>query len=135
MPQLTSDRPNWASSAASAKSQAMSWVKHSRHIGYHAHHGSADIRGGYLDASILPEVVNYSAEELLDHLVAGDAETVIAKLKRIEGLGVDEFSTFMDWGEPQPMVMRSLERFKKDVMPEFKGRHESGALAGAGAAG
>ena len=27
MPQLTSDRPNWASSAAIAKSQAISWVK------------------------------------------------------------------------------------------------------------
>jgi alkanesulfonate monooxygenase SsuD/methylene tetrahydromethanopterin reductase-like flavin-dependent oxidoreductase (luciferase family) len=52
-------------------------------------------------------------------LVVGDPETVIAKLNAIEAMGVDQFVVYADWGQPQEMVMRSLELFAAEVLPHL----------------
>ena len=63
----------------------------------------------------------YKASDMRENLMIGTADEVIAKLKRIEDLGYDEFSLWIDSGMSFDRKKASLERFIRDVMPAFKG--------------
>jgi hypothetical protein len=54
-----------------------------------------------------------------DNLLIGDAAEVIEKLKKIEALGYDEFSLWIDSGQSFDRKRDSLKRFIEDVMPAF----------------
>jgi len=53
------------------------------------------------------------------YLPVGSADEVIARLKRYEALGYDEFSLWIDTGMSFERKRASLERFIADVMPAF----------------
>ena len=99
--------------------ESMELVARFRATSFQHRHDHADIRGGYLAPGPMPEGSEISAEELARRLVVGDPETVVEKLKVIESLDVDQFVVYMDWGQPQERVRRSLELFARDVMPHF----------------
>ena len=61
----------------------------------------------------------YNAEMLEQNLMFGSPEEVIAKLKRYEALGVDDFIYYASLGLGQKEQKRSLELFCKEVMPAF----------------
>ena len=58
-------------------------------------------------------------EKLRRDLTFGTARVVIDRLKRIEDLGYDEFSFWIDSGMPLALKKVSLQRFIGEVMPAF----------------
>jgi len=60
-----------------------------------------------------------SAENMQRDLTIGTASQVIDQLKRIEDLGYDEFSFWIDSGMSYERKRDSLNRFINDVMPAF----------------
>jgi len=61
----------------------------------------------------------YSAKAMRENLLIGEAPEVIEKLRRIEALGYDEFSLWIDSGMSFERKKASLERLIRDVMPAF----------------
>ncbi len=61
----------------------------------------------------------YSPQAMRENLLIGDAAEVIEKLRRIEALGYDEFSLWIDSGMSFQRKKASLERLIRDVMPAF----------------
>ena len=61
-----------------------------------------------------------SEQEIFDNCVFGSPATVRDKLAEYQSLGVNHFSAYMNMGQSHDMVMGSLERFAKDVMPAFR---------------
>ena len=61
----------------------------------------------------------YSPEVMRDNLLIGEAPEVVDRLKKIEALGYDEFSLWIDSGMSFARKRASLERFIADVMPAF----------------
>jgi alkanesulfonate monooxygenase SsuD/methylene tetrahydromethanopterin reductase-like flavin-dependent oxidoreductase (luciferase family) len=61
----------------------------------------------------------YSAKAMRENLLIGQAPEVIEKLRRIEALGYDEFSLWIDSGMSFERKKASLERLIRDVMPAF----------------
>jgi len=61
----------------------------------------------------------YSPELIAKNLVIGEPEAVIARLKRYESLGFDQFAVWMDSGLSHPQKKRSLQLFIEEVMPAF----------------
>ncbi|TPQ51515.1 LLM class flavin-dependent oxidoreductase [Prosthecomicrobium hirschii] len=68
------------------------------------------------DLAANPQV---SPEVMRRNLPVGSADEVIARLKRYEALGYDEFSLWIDTGMSFERKRASLERFIADVMPAF----------------
>lgn len=66
---------------------------------------------------------------LEENLMFGDPETVIAKLRKYEALGVDAFIYYASMGLDFDVQKRSLQLFIDDVMPAFANKKE---LANAG---
>ncbi|MVA58605.1 LLM class flavin-dependent oxidoreductase [Agrobacterium vitis] len=64
------------------------------------------------NAMLAPEVMRAN-------MAVGTADDVIARLKRYEALGYDEFSFWIDTGMSFERKKASLERFIADVMPAF----------------
>ena len=62
---------------------------------------------------------DYKAEMLSENLLFGTPEQVIAKLKRYEALGVDEFIYSASMGLPPAEQKKSLALFCSEVMPAF----------------
>ena len=87
------------------------WFKNDRPVaqGHIAPLSDAEIAG---NAMMAPE-------KLRRDLTFGTAREVIDRLKRIEDLGYDEFSFWIDSGMPTAMKEASLRRFIDDVMPAF----------------
>ena len=56
---------------------------------------------------------------LEENLLFGTPDTVIAKLKQYEALGVDEFIYYASMGLDMEAQKRSLKLFCDDVMPAF----------------
>ncbi|MEM7507281.1 MAG: LLM class flavin-dependent oxidoreductase [Pseudomonadota bacterium] len=56
---------------------------------------------------------------LEENLMFGTPETVIAKLRQYQDLGVDAFIYYASMGLDMAVQKRSLQRFIDDVMPEF----------------
>lgn len=61
----------------------------------------------------------YSPQVMRDNLLIGEAPEVVERLKKIEALGYDEFSLWIDSGMSFARKRASLERFIADVMPAF----------------
>jgi alkanesulfonate monooxygenase SsuD/methylene tetrahydromethanopterin reductase-like flavin-dependent oxidoreductase (luciferase family) len=61
----------------------------------------------------------YDPGMLRDNLMFGTPDEVIAKLKRYEDLGVDEFIYYASMGLGLQEQKRSLELFRSEVMPAF----------------
>jgi flavin-dependent trigonelline monooxygenase, oxygenase component len=61
----------------------------------------------------------YSPQGMRENLLIGEAAEVIEKLRRIEALGYDEFSLWIDSGMSFQRKKASLERFIRDVMAAF----------------
>ena len=81
-----------------------------------------DVKNGFPKQIPLEELTDreqYNAEMLEENLMFGSPETVIAKLKRYEALGVDEFIYSASMGLGQQEQKRSLELFCKEVLPAF----------------
>jgi alkanesulfonate monooxygenase SsuD/methylene tetrahydromethanopterin reductase-like flavin-dependent oxidoreductase (luciferase family) len=58
-------------------------------------------------------------EEMYENIAYGDLELVREKVRRYADLGVDMFSAWMNIGQDHERVMRSMEVFAKEIMPEF----------------
>lgn len=67
----------------------------------------------------MAENANLSPEVMRANLPVGTADEVIARLKRYEALGYDEYSFWIDTGMSFERKKASLERFIRDVMPAF----------------
>lgn len=61
----------------------------------------------------------YSPKVMRENLLIGEAPEVVERLKKIEALGYDEFSLWIDSGMSFARKRASLERFIADVMPAF----------------
>lgn len=62
----------------------------------------------------------YDPAMLEENLLFGTPETAIAKLKRYEALGADEFIYYASMGLSHASQQRSLRMFCNEVMPEFR---------------
>jgi alkanesulfonate monooxygenase SsuD/methylene tetrahydromethanopterin reductase-like flavin-dependent oxidoreductase (luciferase family) len=56
---------------------------------------------------------------LQENLIFGTPDQVIAKLKKYEALGVDQFTYYASMGLDRKDQRRSLELFINEVMPAF----------------
>lgn len=63
----------------------------------------------------------YAPELIRRNNVVGTPDEVIARLKRYEALGYDEYAFWIDTGMSFERKKASLERFVSDVMPAFAG--------------
>lgn len=61
----------------------------------------------------------YSPQAMRQNLLIGQPDEVIEKLRKVEALGYDEFSLWIDSGMSFQRKKASLERFIRDVMPAF----------------
>ena len=81
-----------------------------------------DVNNGFPKQIPLAELTDreqYNADMLEENLMFGSPEDVIAKLKRYETLGVDDFIYYASLGLGHKEQKRSLELFCNEVMPAF----------------
>lgn len=81
-----------------------------------------DVVNGFPKRIPLNELENrdeYNADMLCENLMFGSPDEVIAKLKRYEALGVDEFIYYASMNLGHAEQKRSLELFCKEVIPAF----------------
>ena len=81
-----------------------------------------DVHNGFPKQIPLAELTDreqYNADMLEENLMFGSPEEVIAKLKRYEALGVDDFIYYASLGLGHKEQKRSLELFCNEVMPAF----------------
>lgn len=71
---------------------------------------------------------DYKAKAILESLVFGTSEQVIAKLEDYRAVGVDQFCYGASFGLPHKFAMRSLELFITKVMPHFEETSKSGGF-------
>ncbi len=87
------------------------WFKNEREI-------SQGLIAALSEAEIAAHPI-YSPEAMLRDNVIATADGAIDRLKTYEALGYDEYSFWIDSGMSFERKSASLERFIKDVMPEF----------------
>ncbi len=81
-----------------------------------------DVQNGFPKQIPLEELTNreqYNADMLEENLMFGSPGEVIAKLKRYEALGVDEFIYYASMGLGHAEQKRSIELFCNEVVPAF----------------
>ena len=81
-----------------------------------------DVHEGFPKAIPMDQVANaadYEPTTLSQNLVFGTPEEVIAKLKRYEALGVDEFIYYASLGLGHAEQKRSMQLFCDEVVPAF----------------
>jgi alkanesulfonate monooxygenase SsuD/methylene tetrahydromethanopterin reductase-like flavin-dependent oxidoreductase (luciferase family) len=81
-----------------------------------------DVVNGFpkqVDLESLANRDNYDPKMLSENLMFGTPDEVIAKLKRYQDLGVDEFIYYASMGLSLKEQKRSLELFCSEVMPAF----------------
>lgn len=71
---------------------------------------------GRLDA--LPPGLEIPAETLRERTVTGDPASVLAQVREFQQMGMTEFIAYMDFGQSQRDVLRSIELFGKHVIAE-----------------
>lgn len=84
---------------------------------------AGDVVNGFPAALPLDQIAGreqYDPEMLEENLMFGSPETAIAKLKRYEELGVNEFIYYASMGLDHDAQKRSLRMFCNEVMPEFR---------------
>ena len=69
------------------------------------------------------------ADAVLDRMVFGTPDEVIARLTDYEAVGVDQFCYGASFGLPHALACRSLELFVSRVMPHFSARPVPAAIA------
>lgn len=82
-----------------------------------------DVRNGFPDPVPLDELegnVRVEPKMLEENLAFGDPDTVIAKLKKYEDLGVDCYMYYASMGLEMDVQKRSLKNFIEKVMPAFQ---------------
>lgn len=62
----------------------------------------------------------YEHRKMLENTVTGTPDQVIARLKKYEALGYDEFSLWIDSGMTTVRKKASLQRFIDHVLPAFR---------------
>ena len=62
---------------------------------------------------------DYEPTTLSENLMFGTPDEVVAKLRRYEDLGVDEFVYYASLGLGLAEQKRSMELFSNEVMPAF----------------
>ncbi|MEM1276427.1 MAG: LLM class flavin-dependent oxidoreductase [Pseudomonadota bacterium] len=83
-----------------------------------------EVRNGFPDRVPLTELddnVRVDPVMLEENLLFGSPDTVIAKLKRYQALGVDAFIYYASMGLDMETQRRSLQLFIEEVMPVFSG--------------
>jgi flavin-dependent trigonelline monooxygenase, oxygenase component len=92
--------------------------------------------GGVFNGFVTPEPTDAAerggddqASMVLDRMVFGTPEQVIARLTEYEAAGVDQFCYGASFGLSHAGACRSLELFVTEVMPHFSGRSEASAAA------
>jgi alkanesulfonate monooxygenase SsuD/methylene tetrahydromethanopterin reductase-like flavin-dependent oxidoreductase (luciferase family) len=70
--------------------------------------------------AIKPYPHDLGPEDIQKNLIIGSPEECVARLKAYEELGIDNIQLNMSFGAPHRDVMRSLELFAEQVMPNFK---------------
>ena len=86
--------------------------------------GRGEVRNGFPDPVPLDSLegnVRVDPAMLEENLMFGDPDTVIAKLKGYEALGVDAFIYYASMGLDMEVQRRSLQTFIDKVVPEFAG--------------
>jgi len=81
-----------------------------------------DVVNGFPDSVPLDELdgnVRVDPDMLEENLMFGAPETVIAKLRAYQALGVDAFIYYASMGLDMDVQKRSLQLFINEVMPEF----------------
>ncbi len=81
------------------------------------------VRQGFMDPLDAEErltATRFSPETVAKTLVIGEPETVIARLRAYEALGVDQFSVWIDSGLSHQRKRKSLDLFIRHVMPAFR---------------
>jgi alkanesulfonate monooxygenase SsuD/methylene tetrahydromethanopterin reductase-like flavin-dependent oxidoreductase (luciferase family) len=81
-----------------------------------------DVVNGFPDVVPLEELdgnARVDPEMLEENLMFGTPETVIAKIKAYEELGVDAFIYYASMGLDMDVQKRSMQLFINEVMPEF----------------
>ena len=81
-----------------------------------------DVVNGFPKKIPLEELTDreqYNADMLEENLMFGSPEDVIAKLKRYEALGVDDFIYYASMGLGMKEQKRSMELFCNEVIPAF----------------
>ena len=81
-----------------------------------------DVQNGFPDPVPLEELegnVRVDPKMLEENLMFGSPDTVTAKLKKYEALGVDAFIYYASMGLDMERQKRSFKLFTEEVMPEF----------------
>ncbi len=81
-----------------------------------------DVVNGFPDRVPFEELegnVRVDPQMLEQNLMFGDPDTVVAKLRQYEALGVDSFIYYASMGLDMDVQKRSLDLFINKVMPEF----------------
>lgn len=86
---------------------------------WHLHQDSAPTVNADTELRPLPAGYQISTEELISRSIIGDAETCVEQIRQYEALGGDAFVVYMDVGQPQAEILRSLELFAERVLPHF----------------
>jgi alkanesulfonate monooxygenase SsuD/methylene tetrahydromethanopterin reductase-like flavin-dependent oxidoreductase (luciferase family) len=60
--------------------------------------------------------------EMFENLSYGTVDEVREKIRRYADLGIDVYSAWQNIGQDHDRVMRSLELFAREIMPEFQAR-------------
>lgn len=83
---------------------------------------AGDVHNGFPDPVPFEKLegnVFVNPEMLEQNLLFGSPETVVAKLKQYQALGVDSFIYYASMGLNREQQKRSMQSFIDDVMPEF----------------
>lgn len=90
----------------------MAWFKNERPI-------SQALIAELSDAE-MAAMTQYDADKMLANTITGTPGEVIARLKKIEALGYDEFSLWIDSGMTTERKKQSLRAFIDHVLPAFR---------------
>ncbi len=81
-----------------------------------------NVKNGFPDAVDLNAIVNrdeYNADMLVENLMFGTPEQLIAKIKKYEAIGVDAFIYYASMGLGMAEQKKSLKLFSDEVIPAF----------------
>jgi alkanesulfonate monooxygenase SsuD/methylene tetrahydromethanopterin reductase-like flavin-dependent oxidoreductase (luciferase family) len=80
------------------------------------------VKDGFAEQTPIESVADpdaYRPDVILDSMVFGTPEQVVAKLRQYQAVGVEQFCYGANFGLPHQMERRSLELFITKVMPHF----------------
>jgi alkanesulfonate monooxygenase SsuD/methylene tetrahydromethanopterin reductase-like flavin-dependent oxidoreductase (luciferase family) len=86
-------------------------------------HNKRGVRDGFpelVDLEDMPQSADLTPEAIRENLMFGTPAEVVRKLKQYEAVGVGEFCLGATFGLPHEMTKRSIELFRKEVMPHFQ---------------